>query len=68
MSVDDYLRMSREGYQYLVAQNFGACIEYPFYSSALHLKFSWDDDDDDEEEEEDETLPLLENGDDKNPD
>lgn len=69
MSIDEYLRLGREGYQYLVAQNFGACIEYPFYSSALHLKFTWADEDiEDEEEEEDETFPLLDNGDDGNPD
>lgn len=38
MPFDDYMRMGREGYQYLMAQNLGAAIEYPFFGSVLHYK------------------------------
>lgn len=51
MPVDEYLRMGREGYQYLVALNLGAPIEYPFFGSVLHYKGV---DTEEEEEVEDE--------------
>lgn len=52
MPVDDYLRLDTGGYQYLVAQNFGAPIEYPFYGSALHRKGVAVEDEVDEDEDE----------------
>jgi hypothetical protein len=64
MSFDEYLRMGREGYQYLMANSLGTYVEHPFYSSALQNK-SWRDaketveeEEEEEEEEEDNSLPL----------
>jgi hypothetical protein len=51
MPIDDYLRMGREGYQYLVAQNFGAPIEYPFFGSVLHYKGTYMEEEDEVEDE-----------------
>lgn len=49
MHFDDYLRMGMEGYQYLVAQNIGMDIEYPFFASILY-KQGWDKDEEEEDE------------------
>jgi hypothetical protein len=54
MPFDEYLRIGREGYQYLVAQNVGTAIEYPFFGSILHCKASDMDEDEIEDDVEEE--------------
>lgn len=51
MPFDDYLHMGKEGYQYLMAQNLGAPIEYPFFGSVLHHKGADEEEEIQDEEE-----------------
>lgn len=59
MPVDDYLRIGNDGYQFLVAQNFGAIIESPFFASILYVKGVYEEVEEEEEDEpeDDYTLP-----------
>jgi hypothetical protein len=50
---DDYLHIGREGYQYLMANNLGTHVEYPFFASALFNKMEVDDEEEIVDEEED---------------
>jgi hypothetical protein len=61
MPLDDYLRMGREGYQFLMANNLGTYVEYPFFASALFNKMEEDDEEeimDDEGDSDDPYFPL----------
>lgn len=41
--IENYLRMGKESYQLLIANNVGGYVEHPFYGSALYNKFDDDD-------------------------
>jgi hypothetical protein len=53
---DDYLHMGREGYQFLMANNFGMHLENPFFGAALNNKR--EEEEEEEDEATDDYLPL----------